>query len=340
MLSPTFPAVLPPTRGGTGLSTYTTGDILQASGTTTLAKLAAVATGNVFLSGGVATIGSWGKVGLTTHVSGILPAANGGTGVNNTGTITNASNTTITGGGTLALGGFSLTVPATGTTALLATANTFTQTNAFQTITATNLQLSAVGIIYAGGTAADQLRCYFDTTNSYWRAPASGHVWQSSTGMTNMTLSEGGLLTTPSLVLGTDPGGSELLRVGGNSKINGLIEWGNGTIRGSATYGSYPLIGSLSSHNFGFITGGTTRGYFDIAGALIIGTDPGGSQLFRAGGTGLFSGLLTTATPTTSTASINLPHGTAPTTPANGDMWTTTAGLYVHVNGSTIGPLS
>lgn len=55
---------------------------------------------------------------LSTGVTGILPSANGGTGVNNAGTITNATNTTITGGGTLALGGFTLTIPATGTAIL------------------------------------------------------------------------------------------------------------------------------------------------------------------------------------------------------------------------------
>lgn len=38
-------------------------------------------------------------------------------------------------------------------------------------------------------------------------------------------------------------------------------------------------------------------------------------------------------------ASINLPHGTAPTSPNNGDMWTTTAGIYVRINGVTVGPL-
>jgi hypothetical protein len=43
---------------------------------------------------------------------------------------------------------------------------------------------------------------------------------------------------------------------------------------------------------------------------------------------------------TTNRASIRLPHGTAPTTPVNGDMWTTTAGLYVRINGVTVGPLS
>jgi hypothetical protein len=40
-----------------------------------------VATGNVLISGGVGVVSSWGKVGLTTHVSGRLPTANGGTGI-------------------------------------------------------------------------------------------------------------------------------------------------------------------------------------------------------------------------------------------------------------------
>ncbi|MDE2303320.1 MAG: hypothetical protein KGK11_12255 [Sphingomonadales bacterium] len=44
-------------------------------------------------------------------------------------------------------------------------------------------------------------------------------------------------------------------------------------------------------------------------------------------------------TPTTSAASINLPHGTAPTSPNNGDCWTTTAGLFCQINGATVGPL-
>lgn len=66
--------------GGTGQTTYTIGDILQASASTTLSKLNSVATGNALISGGVATVSSWGKIGLTTHVSGILPGANGGTG--------------------------------------------------------------------------------------------------------------------------------------------------------------------------------------------------------------------------------------------------------------------
>lgn len=68
-------------NGGTGQSSYTTGDLLYASGSTALSKLAGVATGNALISGGTSTAPSWGKIGLTTHVSGTLPTANGGTGL-------------------------------------------------------------------------------------------------------------------------------------------------------------------------------------------------------------------------------------------------------------------
>lgn len=43
---------------------------------------------------------------------------------------------------------------------------------------------------------------------------------------------------------------------------------------------------------------------------------------------------------TTSKASLRIPHGSAPTSPTNGDIWTTTAGLFVRINGVTVGPLS
>lgn len=71
--------VVPATAGGTGQTVYAVGDILYANTATTLAKLADVATGNALISGGIGVAPSWGKIGLTTHVSGTLPIANGGT---------------------------------------------------------------------------------------------------------------------------------------------------------------------------------------------------------------------------------------------------------------------
>jgi hypothetical protein len=76
----TLAGTLVAANGGTGQSSYTVGDILYASTTTALSKLAGVATGNALISGGVGAAPSWGKIDLTTTVTGILPGANGGTG--------------------------------------------------------------------------------------------------------------------------------------------------------------------------------------------------------------------------------------------------------------------
>ena len=43
---------------------------------------------------------------------------------------------------------------------------------------------------------------------------------------------------------------------------------------------------------------------------------------------------------TTGVSSFRIPHGAAPTSPVNGDMWTTTAGLFIRINGATVGPLA
>lgn len=108
-------------KGGTGQTSFAVGDILYASTTSALAKLADVATGSALISGGVATAPSWGKVGLTTHVSGILAGTNGGTGVDNsTKTITLGDNLTTSGAYPITLtatASTSVTLPTTGTIA-------------------------------------------------------------------------------------------------------------------------------------------------------------------------------------------------------------------------------
>ncbi|MDD3876264.1 MAG: hypothetical protein PHT69_06555 [Bacteroidales bacterium] len=72
------------TRGGTGMGSFTNGDLLFANSPGTLSRLAGVTVGNVLLSGGVGVPPAYGKVTLTGHVSGVLPVANGGTGQSST----------------------------------------------------------------------------------------------------------------------------------------------------------------------------------------------------------------------------------------------------------------
>jgi hypothetical protein len=137
-------------RGGTGLASYTAGDLLYASGTTALSKLAIGASGTFLKSTGSAP--SWSALAASDIVSGILSPTYGGTGVNN--------------------GGNALTIPATGTAGLLGLAQTWTAVNTFTarpivSLASDSAQLrlsrtgTATGTIY-WGTNGDR-----DSTNTY-----------------------------------------------------------------------------------------------------------------------------------------------------------------------------
>lgn len=78
--------------------------------------------------------------------------------------LTAGASTVITGGGTIALGGFTLTVPATGTVALLAASNTFTGANSFAP-SATNAIGVYIGMPTSTSTSAI-LAAYNGTTRA------------------------------------------------------------------------------------------------------------------------------------------------------------------------------
>jgi hypothetical protein len=75
---------------------------------------------------------------------------------------------------------------------------------------------------------------------------------------------------------------------------------------------------------------GATKSVAFLEGASFTGAVAGTS--FTA------TGLVLTAASAAGGAGLRLPHGAAPTSPANGDVWTTTAGLYARINGATVGP--
>jgi hypothetical protein len=153
----TLAGTLVAANGGTGQSSYTVGDILFASTSTALSKLAGVATGNALISGGVGAAPSYGKIGLTTTVSGILPGANGGTGN----------------------GFFAVSGP---TTAL----KTFTFPDASATVLTTN----AVVTVAQGGTGVATLTglAFGNGTSAFTAATAAQIVSAiSTTAVTNAT---------------------------------------------------------------------------------------------------------------------------------------------------------
>jgi hypothetical protein len=120
------------------------------------------------------------------------------------------------------------------------------------------------------------------------------------------------------------------------------------------TAGFYPLTGNPSS----FLVAADIAGLAPLAspaltGNVTITTNSASPALFvTQTGTGNIltlhdqasdttfvaidqNGKVNTIASTTTNAGFNVPHGTAPTSPVNGDIWTTTAGLFYRINSST-----
>jgi hypothetical protein len=254
-------ATLVATSGGTGQSSYAVGDILFASTSTALSKLADVATGSALISGGIGVAPSYGKIGLTTHVSGTLPVANGGTGITSLGAgvatflgTPSSANllaavTNETGTGALVFGTsptlttptlgvasatsvnkVAITAPATSATLTIADGKTLTASNTL-TFTGTDASSVAFGaggtVLYNGGalgtpSSGTLTNCTFPTLN------------QNTTG-------SAATLTTARTIGGVSFNGSA------NINLPGVNTTGNQNTTGSAaTLTTARTIGGVS----------------------------------------------------------------------------------------------
>ena len=104
-----------------------------------------------------------------------------------------------------------------------------------------------------------------------------------------------------------------------------------GLFKHPAAYGGYKILGASDAAIYN-----ATAGHISI-----LNDYASGVIRFAAGGASSAqvqietTGKLTTFTPTTAAASVRLPHGTAPTTPADGDIWTDTGGVKTRIDGVT-----
>lgn len=223
-------------RGGTGLTSYTIGDIIYASASATLSVLSGVATGNALISGGIGAAPSWGKIDLTTHVSGTLPVANGGTGLT-------------------ALGAGIVTWLATPSSANLAAAVTD--------------ETGTGSLVFAD-------------------SPALAGTPTSASAAVDTNTNQ---IATTAFVVGQ--------------------------------------AGSASPIMDGIATAGTSLRY-----ARQDHIHP--SDTSRAALSGAtFTGTVVVPAASTSISPIRIPHGSAPSSPTNGDIWTTIDGLFARINGTT-----
>lgn len=214
-----------PGDGGTGLTSYTVGDLLYADGSSSLAKLSDVATGNALLSGGVGAAPSYGKVGLTTHISGTLAEGNGGTG-----------ETTYTDGQLLignTAGGLTKAVLTEGSNISITNGDgsiTIAATGGSGTVTSVNVSGGTTGLSFSGGPVT-----------SSGTITASGTV-NLANGGTGASLSDPGADRV--LFWDDSAGAVTWLTLGTNLSITGTTLNAAATAVGDADYGDITVSSS------------------------------------------------------------------------------------------------
>lgn len=209
--------VIPADKGGTGLATYVVGDLIIANAAvpaaTTLAPLADVATGNALISGGVGVVPAYGKIGLTTHITGILSSANGGTGV---ALFTVAGPTVLR----------TYTFPDANATILTSSSNTSATFTSFVSIGATPATVGALRLANASlvisrnaANSADRALVGLDGSDIVQLGNTSNAMVLSAA--TSITASAVPLSGVSSVAIGTTPATVGIIRIPNNQGVFG-----------------------------------------------------------------------------------------------------------------------
>lgn len=162
---------------------------------------------------------------------------------------------------------------------------------------------------------------------------ASGQVLAATQSPTTPSYSFSGFTGT-----GFYPANANDVRLcfGGNQRIffqnGGIFPDTDNTLSLGTTGARWATIGSPILDSF--------SGSLVLKGAGTTAITITGANAGLGGAASSTSTALNLPASTTAVSSIRLAHGVAPTSPVNGEMWTTTAGLFVRINGATVGPLT
>ena len=327
------PSLTTPNIGAaTGTNLSVSGQLTStvATGTAPLVVTSTTPVANLSIGGSAATattantvttnanlIGPITSVGNTTSI-----ASQTGTGstfvMSNSPTLT-TPNIGVSTGTSLSVSGQLTSTVATGTAPLLVTSTT----------PVANLNIggnAATATNVAGGLAG---AIHYQTGAGF-----SGFSATTSTAGLPLLSGTSGIGQPTFGTLGVSGGGT------GTTTLTGLIK-GNGTTAFTAATSGIDYLapyGSQIANTFYAAPNGSAGS--PTFRAIVAGDIPSNitvsNYLPLAGGT--MTGKVNTVASSISNAGLNLPHGATPTTPINGDIWTTTSGLYSRINGNTTGP--
>lgn len=318
--------------GGTGQTSYAVGDILFAATTTTLGKLADIATGNSLISGGVGVAPAWGKIGLTTHITGTLPIGNGGTGQVTAVAAFDALSpmTTV---GDIIYQGTTDAVRLAGNT--LNVRKYLVQTGTGTVSTPPSWEAIAKADVGLPNVEDIAISAYTGTANTSIVGTITTGTWSANTiavsrGGTGQTVYANGEIlignnTTGSLNKTTLTQGQNITVTNGAGSItiaaaNTNLSWTNGTTAG-------PLIGSSTGSGSAIPSANGTNSGIVTTGAQTF----AGAKTFSGGITGTLTGNITGSAATANSATTATSATTAAT--ASAVAWTGVTGKPTTVSG-------
>lgn len=264
-------------------ASYAIGDTLYASSTSALSRLAAVAVGQVLISAGVGIAPAWSASPSVTGIITAKPTTTAGIALD-----PNAA----TGNFTLSLSPANITAarrwsfPDRSDTVAGLGAQTFTGA---QTVNGTITGL--LGLVILGGTLGGPANLELGNVSGTATTPYIDFNTSATAVDYNVRLIASGAASglgagtltafTSALIVNVDPGGSELLRVGGSMRANGLSVF-TGGILSDGGGAEFRRSGSAAAYRgYTFETAGVQRWYVSVSGGTESGSNAGSNYEIR-----------------------------------------------------------
>jgi len=207
----------------------------------------------------------------------------------------------------------------------------------------TNIPDTIIGSRVVSSSGVDKSAFYIATRDVTTNTAPTERFVVDTTGNVTISSSTAGSAGAGALVV---TGGLSAGNNGNASYFGGAVTIAGTGLTATNASGSVEFSGSRSSTGAGvtvtYKTGATPNWFHGLRGLVSNnwylfneGTSTNTLIFDYANNSATFAGTVIAPAATASLAPLRIPHGTAPTSPTNGDMWSTTAGLFIRINGVT-----